>query len=60
MLAPILLNSGDSITVKMLVSQFDREVSIDGRIAGVKAKASQGRVSAVLHFDDGRNGLDMG
>jgi len=45
-LAPILLNSGDSITVKMLVSQFDREISVDGRIVGVKTikRAGEGRV----------------
>jgi hypothetical protein len=35
-LTPILLNSGDSITIKMLVSQFDGQISVDGRIIGVK------------------------
>lgn len=34
-LTPVLLNDGDSITLKMLVSQFD-EISVDGRIVGVK------------------------
>jgi hypothetical protein len=33
--APILLNQGDSITVKTLIDQFDK-ISIDGRIVGVK------------------------
>jgi len=44
-LAPILLNSGDSITVKTLVSQFDKQVNIDGRIVGVKTikEATEGR-----------------
>jgi len=35
MLDPVLLNGGDSITLKFLVSQLD-EINIDGRIIGVK------------------------
>lgn len=35
-LQPLLLHSGDSIAFKALVSQFDGEVDIDGRIVGVK------------------------
>jgi len=33
---PTLLNEKDSITLKMLVSQFDGQVTVDGRIVGVK------------------------
>jgi len=33
---PTLLNEKDSITLKMLVSQFDGKVTVDGRIIGVK------------------------
>ncbi len=38
-LLPILLNGGDSITLKMLVSQFsgqEHDIKVDGRIADVK------------------------
>lgn len=38
-LSPILLNGGDSFTLKMIVSQFkigDDDIKVDGRIAGVK------------------------
>lgn len=44
-LTPILLNSGDSITLKMLVSQFSGRLSVNGRIVGVKEiqKYSEGR-----------------
>ena len=35
-LAPVLLNSGDTITLRMLISQFDGHVNVDGRIVGVK------------------------
>ena len=34
---PILLNSGDAITIKTLISDFDDKTSVDGRIIGVKA-----------------------
>jgi vacuolar-type H+-ATPase subunit I/STV1 len=34
---PVLLNSGDSITIKMLVSQFDNVLDINGRIIGVNS-----------------------
>lgn len=44
-LAPVLLNSEDSITLKILVSQFDGQISVDGRIVGVKGirKSVDGR-----------------
>jgi hypothetical protein len=35
-LKPILLNSGDSITIKALVSQYGGQLSVDARIVGVK------------------------
>jgi len=35
-ISPILLNSGDSIKVKLLVSQFDGQINVDGRVVGVK------------------------
>jgi hypothetical protein len=35
-LNPILLNNGDTITVKMLVNQFDGNIDVNGRINGVK------------------------
>ena len=33
---PVLLNSGDSITIKSLVSNYSGKLNIDGRIIGVK------------------------
>jgi hypothetical protein len=33
---PILFNSGDSITVRALLGQFDGKIIVDGRIVGVK------------------------
>jgi len=49
-LAPVLLNRGDSITIKMLISQFDGEIKVDGHIAGVKSirKLAERRVSYIL------------
>jgi hypothetical protein len=35
-LKPVLLNSGDSITIKSLVSQSSDDVIVDGRIVGVR------------------------
>jgi hypothetical protein len=35
-LTPVLLNGGDSATIKMLVSQFSGGIRVDGRIVGVK------------------------
>lgn len=35
-LSPVMLNNGDSITLKMLVNKFGGEVVVDGRIVGVK------------------------
>jgi len=34
---PVLLNSKDSITIKLLVSQFKGSISVDGRVADIKA-----------------------
>ena len=36
-LKPVLLNSGDAVTIKALISQFDGSVSIDGRVVGIKS-----------------------
>lgn len=36
LISPALLNKGDSVTVKILVNQFNNKISIDGRIVGVK------------------------
>lgn len=49
-LAPVLLNRGDSITIKMLISQFDGEIKIDGHIVGVKSirKLVEGRVQSFI------------
>lgn len=35
-LMPTLLNQGDSIKLKMLVSKFKNQIAVDGRIVGVK------------------------
>lgn len=35
-LAPILLNPGDSVTIKSLISEYNKDFTIDGRIVGVK------------------------
>lgn len=36
MLTPVLLNGGDSITLKVLLAQYEGEIDVDGRIVGVK------------------------
>ena len=45
-LTPVLLNSGDAIALKMLVSQFEDRIFINGRIVGVKniQKFVEGRI----------------
>jgi len=48
-LQPTLLNGGDSITLKMLVSKFDGEITVDGRIVGVK-EIQESRESVVKIF----------
>jgi hypothetical protein len=48
-LTPILLNNGDSITFRMLVSQFHGEILVDGRIIGVK-EIKQSRDKIVQYF----------
>lgn len=35
-LQPLLLNGGDSITLKILLSSFDSNIDVKGRIAGIK------------------------
>ena len=35
-ISPTLLNKGDSLTIKILVNQFNNQISIDARIVGVK------------------------
>lgn len=35
-LTPTLMNSGDWITLKILVNQFDESITVDSRIVGVK------------------------
>jgi hypothetical protein len=36
-LAPLLLNTGDSVTINILTTLFDGDISVDGRIIGVKS-----------------------
>lgn len=40
-LRPILWNSGDSVTFKILLGQFDGNFNLDGRIIGVKSIAKK-------------------
>lgn len=42
---PVLLNSKDSITLKLLVSDFSGTISTDGRIVGVKAIERRGETT---------------
>ncbi len=42
---PVLLNSKDSITFKLLVSDFSGSVVADGRVVGVKTVAQRGETS---------------
>jgi hypothetical protein len=42
---PVLLNSKDSITIKLLVSDFSGTISTDGRIIGVKAIERRGETT---------------
>lgn len=41
-LVPLLLNSKDSVTIKLLVSEFSDDVNIDGRIIGVRSISKVG------------------
>ncbi|MDY6990973.1 MAG: hypothetical protein SWQ30_23265 [Thermodesulfobacteriota bacterium] len=41
-LQPLLLNGGDSITLKVLLANFDGNASVTGRIAGVKQISGSG------------------
>ena len=52
-LRPILLNSKDSVTLKLLVSDFGGNVAIDGRVLGVKSISKAGQTTgyqALLMF----------
>jgi len=40
---PILLNGGDALTIKTLISEYDEKIVIDGRIVGVKTIENQVR-----------------
>ena len=48
--SPVLLNSKDSFSVKALISDFEGDPEIDGRIVGVKSisKYSEGQVAFAL------------
>jgi hypothetical protein len=48
-LKPVLLNSGDAVTIKALLSQFNGIVNVDGRVVGVKAieKKREGFASSI-------------
>lgn len=48
-LEPTLLNQGDVITLKMLISKFGGEVAVDGRIIGVK-EISESSESVLSRF----------
>ena len=52
-LEPTLMNEGDSFTIKMLVNQFDDQITVDGRIKGVKdiQKTTASKVQFSLNFD---------
>ena len=52
-LEPTLMNEGDSFTIKMLVNQFDDQITVDGRIVGVKdiQKTTSSKVQFTLNFD---------
>lgn len=49
-LSPVLLNGGDSITLKMLISHLGRDIEVDGRIAGVKEihESDRGRARFIV------------
>lgn len=50
---PVLLNAKDSITLKLLVSDFSGSLSVDGRVVGVKTISNVGQTSgyqALLMF----------
>ena len=48
--SPVLLNAKDSFSVKALISDFEAEPEVDGRIIGVKSisKYSEGQVAFIL------------
>ena len=45
-LQPILMNSGDSVTIKTLLSRYGGNIEVDGRIVGVKEIGQRGARSA--------------
>lgn len=45
---PLLLNAKDSVTLKLLVSDFHGEINVDARVVGVKAITKSGRNSGQL------------
>ena len=49
-LSPVLLNGGDSITLKMLISHLGRDIKVDSRIAGVKEihESDRGRARFIV------------
>lgn len=49
-LQPVLLNRGDSITIKTLVSQFAKGIVFDGRIVGIQSIEKMKDTSSVSYF----------
>ena len=47
-LDPILLNSKDSVTLKLLVSDFGGNLSVDGRVLGVRSISRTGETTGYL------------
>ena len=52
-LEPTLMNEGDSFTIKMMVNQFDDQITVNGRIEGVKdiQKTTASKVQFTLNLD---------
>lgn len=49
--APLLLNSGDTFTIKILLNEFDNVIKVNGRIIGVKAIEKQEKTSPLNNLN---------
>ena len=49
-LQPVLMNSKDSITLKLLVKEFEGTVAVDGRVVGVRAISNAGQTPRYQAF----------
>ena len=59
LLNPTLLNGKDSITIKTIVGQFNDQITVEGRIVGVKEvqkSTKRNKIKAINSFIEGAGG----